>query len=220
MNTKTTPAQEPEDLSRDIARLLQRALAKALLPAGDGDDLPALTIEPAAQAIAPAQLARAHPGGPKSRREAEALYHRCLKHYREVVRADDTALGIDDMGAAMAYFVAANVYALKDTPVTAQMLLRVEQQLRGVVGRSTEWVNGDARDKQSLFEQLAILGVLVGESAAQAKREGPAAVANVQRAARGYLSRLLGLNADALTIDGDGLDIEIDAANDSAVAAD
>lgn len=219
MNTKTTPAQEPEELSRDIARLLQQALAKALLPADGGDDLPALTIEPAAQAIAPAQLARSHPGGPKSRREAEALYHRCLKHYREVVRAEDSALGIDDMGAAMAYFVAANVYALKDTPVTPAMLLRVEQQLRGVIGHSPEWVNGDARDKQSLFEQLAILGVLVGESAAQAKREGPAAVANVQRAARGYLGRLLGLNADALTIDADGLDIEIDGETPSDMAA-
>jgi len=217
--TNAKPSPDSEELSRDIARLLQQALAKALLPAEQADDLPALTIEPAAQPIAPAQLARAHPGGPKARRDAEALYHRCLKHYREVVRADDRALGIDDMGAAMAYFVAANVYALKDTPVTPQMLLRVERQLRGVIGSSAEWQNGDARDKQSLFEQLAILGVLVGESAAQAKREGPAAVANVQRAARGYLSRLLGLNADLLTIDADGLDIEIDDAASAAAAA-
>lgn len=208
--TPNTPTPDDTDaLARDIAQQLRQALAHTLLDAGaPGDDLPALTIEPAAQPIAPALLARSHPGGPKARKEAHALYARCLRHYREVVRPEDRKLGLDDVGAALAYFVAANVYALQGTVILPPMLLRLEQQLRGIVGRSPQWASGDARDKQSYFEQLAVLGVLVGESAAQAAAQGPAAVANVQRAARGYLQQLLGLNADLLTIGPDGLSLQ------------
>ena len=52
---------------------------------------------------------------------------------------------------------------------------------------------------------MATLSVLIAESAAQATVQGPAARANVQRAARGYVQRLLGLDPDQITLDADGL---------------
>ena len=105
----------------------------------------------------------------------------------------------------MAHFVAANLRALHGVDVTPQALLRLERQLAGVARLSSAWDTAPARERQFYFEQMAILAVLIAESAAQALMQGPAARANVQRAARGYVQRLLGLEPDHLTLDADGL---------------
>jgi hypothetical protein len=172
----------------------------------DGDRA-ALTVEAARVSMAPGKLAAAHPAA--ARAEARALYERCLAHYRTQVRAGQADAGMDDVGAAVAHFVAANIRALQGVTVTPQMLLQLERQLGGVVRVSSAWATASARERQIYFEQMAILAVLIGESAAQAVLQGPAALANVQRAARGYLQQLLGLNADHLTLDDHGLALRV-----------
>lgn len=202
----TTP--DSTAFAKDFAKRLSEALGQALAGFGDGsEDLPALTIERAAKPTAPATLARSHPGGPKSRRDAEALYLRCLTYYRNKVQQ---GLPTDDVGAAAAYFVLANLAALQDLQVNEAQLALVERQMRQVIGRHDAWAQADAKEQQSLFEQFAVLGVLVGESQAEARKQGPAAIANVRRAARGYIVQLLGLNPDALRLTDQGLRIELD----------
>ena len=202
----TTP--DTTEFARDFAKRLGEALGQALAGFGDGgEDLPALTIERAAKPSAPSKLAKSHPGGPKARRDAEALYLRCLAHYRDKVQH---GLPTDDLGAAAAYFVLANLAALQDLQVSEAQLALVERQMRHVIGRHEAWSQADAREQQSLFEQFAVLGVLVGESQAEARKQGPAAIANVRRAARGYIVQLLGLNPDALRLGDHGLRIELD----------
>ena len=46
------------------------------------------------------------------------MYERCLTHYRSVVRAQDAALSVDDVGAAVANFVTASMMMLSPTTVS------------------------------------------------------------------------------------------------------
>ena len=137
--------------------------------------------------------------------QARALYERCLAHYRSQVRAEDEALGVDDVGAAAANFVAANMIALHGLDVSPLAVLRLERQLSGAVRHTAAWDSAAARERQAYFEQLAVLAVLISETNKQAALQGPAASANVKRAARGYLMQLLGLNPDELTLGPEGL---------------
>ncbi len=202
----------------DVSHRMRQALADTILHFGENPqgDQPALTVPRAQAPIAPARLAAAHPGGAKQRRQASEMYGRCLARYRDGVRPQDTALGIDDVGAAVAHFVAVNFEALQGVAVTPAMLLCLERQLAGMVQLSPAWSGAKARDRQTYFEQLAILTVYVAELSTRAPSEGPAAVANVRRAARGYLQTLLGLNPDHLTLGASGLALATDTAAASA----
>jgi hypothetical protein len=200
----------------DFARRLRQATFDAVMGhAAVADDSAALTVPRAAQALGPSRLAQAHPAGPV-RDEAQALYQRCLQHYRDAVRPQDAAQGFDDVGAAAAHFVAANLLALTGQLPTAASLLQLERQLRRVMHTSSAWTALDATERQAYVEKLALLAVLVGEAAVQAPAQGPDAVAHVQRAARGYLQQLLGLNPDALTLGPKGLMLRDAAASSRA----
>lgn len=208
--TRSKPApkaQRPASARvQDLSHTVRQALFDALLQASPADDdQPALTVERAARPIAPERLARHQPGGAAARAEAQALYERCLAHYREAVRPQDAARGVDDVGAAVALFVAANLQALHGEAVTPAMLLTLEQQLGGRLQRSPGWRGAPARERQAYFEQVALLGVLVHESHRQALEQGPAAIANLRGAAYGYLQQMLGVNPLWLMLDAQGL---------------
>lgn len=197
MNDTVTPA-----LTRRLGLLLAQHLDDE--PADPG---PALLQPPAPLPIAPALLARGH-GSPAGRQESQRLYERCLKHFRASLQHH---AALDDAGLAAATFVLANLAALHGIQPGDDDLVRVERQLRALLARAG-WTKAPLRDRQSGFEQFALLGVLVGESAAQAATQGPAAVANVQRAARGYLRQLLGAGAERLALGSHGLVLEKAAA--------
>ena len=197
------------ELARNVSRRVRQALFDAVMSLGGGGDTradePALTVERACPALAPALLAAAHPGGEAARADMRALYERCLARYRQVSRTEQADAGVDDVGAAVAHFVAANMQALHGEPATPPTLLRLERQLAGVVRSSATWASASERERQLYFEKMAILAVLIGETSARAVLQGPAAVANVKRAARGYLHDLLGLDPDHLALGIDGL---------------
>jgi hypothetical protein len=194
-------------LTTGLSRQVREALSEAVIPleGRTPSDEPALTVERARQPLAPALLAASCPGGPAARHEMRALYHRCLVHYRRLRRNEPRPDDVDDVGAAVADFVAANMQALHGTAATPAVRLRLERQLAGIVRTSAAWSQADARDRQLYFEKLAVLAVLIGESAVQAVRQGPAAIDNVQRAARHYLRELLGIDPDRLTLGDAGL---------------
>lgn len=189
-----------------LARRLGAALQAGLQAPADAG--PALRQPPALQPIAPALLARAQ-AAPQARQDAQALYQRCLKHFRQRVQQGAAE---DDAGLAAAYFVVANLAAVHGLQPGEQDLARVERQLRHPLASLGGWQKAPLRDRQSAFEQFAILGVLVAESDWQARREGAAALANVQRAARGYLVQLLGIAPDRLQLGEHGLVLALAAA--------
>ena len=204
----TAHVDQSSAFTEAMASQVRQAILDAIVHIGSADaaaDRVALTVERAPVAIAPARLAHSHPGDAAAREAARRLYESCLVHYRSVVRAQDQAPNVDDVGAAVAAFVAANFAALQGTPVTPGMLLSLEKQLDGIARRSSDWESAPVVERQAYFEQMALLAVLVAESSAQAKAQGPAAVANLRRTARVYLRQLLGMDPDHLALGPNGL---------------
>jgi len=175
----------------------------ALEAPGPHGDVPPLVQPQAGQPIAPALLARHHPQ-PKARPAMQALYQRCLLHYRQRLQHGAAQ---DDAGLAAACFVLANLAAVRGLQPAEDDLMRVERQLRGRI--APVWLQAPLADRQSACEQFAVIGVLVGESAAQARGQGAAAQAAVQQAARGYLTQGFGIDADRLQLGANGLVLEL-----------
>lgn len=190
-------------LREPVRPAVHRALAGVFERLGTLDHLPALKVPRAAQASAPSALAAAHPH--EARAEARARYERCLAHYRQAVRPDDAAREWDDVGAAAAAFVAANLEALHGEPAGPQGLARLERQLGAILSASPAWVGADAQARQTMFERFAILSVLMAETSALAPMQGPAAVAHVRQTARVYLQELLHLDPQRLRLGPQGL---------------
>ena len=196
-------------LSHQIGRIVFDSLMRA--GASDRDEAIRLTVERAATPTAPAQMAKLYPGDANARGRVLAMYENCLRTYREAVRPQDTALGIDDAGAALACFVAACLFALHGDSVTQETLQRLERQLVGVARLSSTWEATATAARQHYFETMAILGMLLAGSAEHAKAQGPAAIAEMKKTARGYLVELLGIEPDLLMLDSDGLSLRTHA---------
>ncbi|HSW27140.1 MAG TPA: DUF6683 family protein [Burkholderiaceae bacterium] len=191
----------------DAARLLRNVLTNALLQAGlgGGSDQPALRVARATVATAPAQMAAELAADDAATREQiTASYEHCLVSYRalEPTRGEPD---VDDVGLAMAFFVAINLRVLHGVDADADMLRSLEQQLRGVTRTRSNWDAASIEERQSFFERTAIASVVMSASAAGAAARGPEGVANVQRAARQYLEQMLGMNPDCMTLGPSGL---------------
>jgi hypothetical protein len=190
----------------DLTQRLRQAMAASLraLHAAGGSE-PPLLVPQAPSPIGPGQLARSHPGSARERLELAAMYQRCLQHHRSLQQAEGASDHTDDLGAALAHFVGANLQALHGTPPPSGALPALARQLSVIVRASPAWTGAPLRDRQAYAEQVVILSVLMLDLSARAQREGPAGIANVQRGARNYLRQLLGLDPDLLTLDVSGL---------------
>lgn len=190
--------------NRQLQATLRKTLPAMLLRAGLSPDHDhPLRIERAPTPTAPAQMAATQVQDAATRADLCAMYARCLQTYRDAIRPQDTEA--DDAGAAMAFFVAANMHALHAVAPSQQMVDALEQQLRAVTRRVAEWDAASPAQRQFFFERLAILGVLMIGNVAKAKAEAPGATAELRRTARQYLQQMLGFSPDALTIGPDGL---------------
>jgi hypothetical protein len=198
------PGPSPQELKQLQQHVRQAMLGAALERAARDDDGSPMTVIRAAEPVGPARLAGVHPPG-AARDEAQALYDGCLHHYRETLRAQDLAGGVDDAGVAVAHFVAANLFALGSPRATPEMLAHLQQQLLPAARSSANWPSATIAERQAFFEQIALLAVLIDGMAQHAASHGTAAQAKVRDAARLYLRQFLGLNPDALTLDAQGL---------------
>jgi len=188
-----------------LSKAVGKIIFETLMGADKGTSEARLTVERASASIAPAHLASLYPGDAGARSRMRALYETCLRTYREAIRPQDQASGMDDAGAALAYFVGAAMYALRGVNATREMIERLDGQLRGVARLSATLQAASVRDRQLYFETLATLGVLLAGTAAKA--QGAAEIAQVQQPARGYLIELLGIDPALLVLDDNGLSL-------------
>jgi hypothetical protein len=205
--SSSPPPGAADAITRELARLVQSAVGEVPgASARPGDEPAPLRVPAAAAATAPKRLAAAPGAGPQRRRESLELYSRCLRHYRATIQPQVTHLrGDDDLGAAAATFVLANLAALHGHEPDETLLPVIAAQLTRLIQRTEAWQRAALADRQSLFEQLALLGVLVNESRLQARAQGPAAQANLQRAARAYLLQFPGFDPNRLLLTPRGL---------------
>jgi len=198
--------QEAQQIE-DATRLLRNVLMNAVLQAGLGDSSgqPALRVARAAAATVPAQMAAEQAAADAATRQQMATsYEHCLANYRALEPARGEP-DVDDVGLALAFFVAINLRVLHGIDADADMLHALERQLRGVARARSNWDAATIEQRQAYFERTAIASVVVSATAAGAAAQGPQAVAHVQGAARQYLEQILGMNPDYLTLGPSGL---------------
>lgn len=217
MNPNRNPPLDAttQPLARELSQLVHSAMAKTLRDAATADTkLPRLRTprtpsSPGSDVAGPGvqALVALHPGGAAARQDARALYTRCLQHYRRHVqpKLEGGVQAQDDLGVAAAFFVLANLSACHDVEPDVTALPAVERQLRSLLAQTTAWRQLGNAERQSLFEQFALLGVLINESRLTAQRQGPEARRHVEQAARAYLQQLLGLAPERLTASAQGL---------------
>ncbi|MEP7280384.1 MAG: DUF6683 family protein [Rubrivivax sp.] len=197
-------------LVASIGRHLMQTCRGALVALGGDDDV-TLTIARGTTPQAPAVLAASHAHAPACR-AMQAVYERCLAHYRDVVRPADAARGVDDVGAAAAHFVAENVRALRGATVDAGARRPLERQLGALLQATPAWTRASAQERQLWFEKLATLAVFMHEAADQAVLQGDAAIEHVRQAAGGYLRELLGVDPDRLDVGPEGMSLRLHGA--------
>ena len=199
--TRSVPSGR-EALTHDLAR---SAMAIALGRGSRSASTPPLRVEPAATPIAPRQMAASQTTDGATQEQLAASYEACLRTYRDIARAQYGATGVDDVGAAMAFFVAINLHALHGVDVGASAMQPLERQLRGVTRLAANWDAATRVQRQVFFERIAILSILVSRSLADAASQEPAAMAHIRQSARDYLQHVLGLDPDLVTLGADGL---------------
>jgi hypothetical protein len=205
--------------AQDLPRRIREAVLDAIFRHDPSQ--PPLRVTPAAVPTAPARLAAPLATESGQRASLTAAYELYLQAYRAA--AERAGLGdYDDVGRAVAYFVAVNLQALHGTDPDADVLEPLERQLRLATRVCSDWDRASIAQRRFFFEQIAITGVLVATAWSRARTQGPDDIAVVQRAARGYLEQMLGLNPEALTLAPSGLvahaDVRVPAATPRAPA--
>lgn len=220
--THSIPSGRRQVMAQDPSHRVRGAMMGALEPgrSGQSDALPPLLVESAATSIAPRQMAAAQPGDAAAQERLAASYETCLRTYRDIMRAQGGAADIDDVGTAMAFFIAINLHALHGVDVEADALRPLERQLRGVTRLAANWDTATLTQRQFFFERIVIVSILMSRSLSDADARGPAAVADVQHSAREYLQHALGLDPDLVTLGDHGLALRAKAVGTRVASAD
>ena len=161
-----------------------------------------LTFSAQTRPIAPAKLARAYPQ--ESRAKAEQAFGQTLETYHKI--ESQFGLRRNDLGGALAAFVAGNYAAFHDEPFPDKYFKPLVQQMQNVLQSTGMLDKAGAVEKQELYENLAILGtyMLLTREGLQKTPDAKIA-ANMKTAARGYLLQALKLDPDRMRLTDQGL---------------
>jgi hypothetical protein len=164
-----------------------------------------LTFEPVSPPVAPAALARAYPAA--QRTQAEQVFSQSLQTWHGL--ESQFGLRRNDMGGALAAFVAGNYAAYRDQPLPDALFKPLVRQMQAALLHSGALERVDAAQKQVLYEHLAILGTwMLATREALQKQPDARVAANMKAAARGYLQQALGLDAERMRLTDQGLVVD------------
>jgi hypothetical protein len=218
-NTRSIFIGRDEAMASDLSVVVRAALTRALTQEGRAAAQPPLRVESAVNAIAPRQMAAARSGDAAMRERLVEQYETCLRTYRGIARTMGGALGVDDLGAAMAFFVAVSLRALHGVDADASAMEQLQRQLHSVTRLAAGWDSATLAQRQVFFERIAIVSIMIACSLGDPAGQAPASVADVRRRAREYLQHLLGLDPDLVTLEANGLALRASASIGTEAAA-
>jgi hypothetical protein len=161
-----------------------------------------LTFDARSQPIAPAKLARAYPQ--ETRAKVEQVFGQTLDTYHKL--ESQFGLRRNDLGGALAAFVAGNYAAYRDEAFADKLFKPLVQQMQGVLQSTGSLEKAGAAEKQELYENLAILGTYMLQTREALQKSPDAKIAaNMKAAARAYLQQVLKLDPDRMHLTDKGL---------------
>jgi hypothetical protein len=150
----------------------------------------------------PRQMAAALPAA--QRPEAEKLYGRLLDGYGQI--AQYYGVSRHDLSGSTAVLIIGSYEMYSGEEVSDDGVKAVIAQLRGGLGTSSLLASAGGREKQAYYEQSAIIGTMMASAFKDLQaKPNPALQSQFRNAAKGYLETLLGVDADNVSIDEDGL---------------
>jgi hypothetical protein len=164
--------------------------------------------------VAPRKLATAYPED--ARAEAEKVFASLLELYPKVEK--QYGLPPNDLGGVVGLFLTASYEAYHKTSLDEPKVKAVLAQMRAALGANPAIAQAPNAEKQELYEQLAILGMLAA-STNLALQTNPQVAnarkieANLRQAGKSYLEHFLKTDADKVQITGAGLVVSGASAN-------
>jgi hypothetical protein len=150
--------------------------------------LASLSFRPVVAIDTPHDMARAYP--PAKRAEAEALFRQLLATFAQVERKFGQPRR--DLPTAVALFVTTSHEAATGTDVPESYGPPLIRQLRANLTGDPAIAGASDADKQRLYEQLAIIGMMTGGTTLALKeRPDPVIAARLKVAGAGYLQQFL-----------------------------
>ncbi len=150
----------------------------------------------------PAKMAAYYPEG--SRGQVEKTFRELLDKYGQVERQFD--IPKHDTAGAVAAFIAGSYMAYRNSDFPDAHFKPLVNQMRGIIAGNAEFAQATGAEKQEMYEQMAIAGMLMAGTQMALKQQPNAQVAaNMKQAAKGYLEQFLKTDADRVQITANGL---------------
>lgn len=141
-----------------------------------------------------------------ARAEVERVFAQLLAEYPKFER--QAGMPANDLGAAVALFVAGSWMAYRDRDVPDEQFPKLASHMRELIGSSTQFVRASPQERREVYEQMAILGLYLTLTRMALKRKPNAAIAaNMRNAGKRYLEDFLKIDPDRILITSKGLEI-------------
>lgn len=161
-------------------------------------------VQISSAAVMPAKLAAHLPA--QQQPSATRTYQQVLDGYRQI----ETRLRVprNDLAGAVAAFIAGSWMAYRDRDLPDEHFAPLVRQMRQIIGSNADFRAAGQREKQEMYEQMAILGTSMALTREGLKRQPDARTqARMRDAAKGYLEQFLKTDADRVDISAQGLSL-------------
>lgn len=156
---------------------------------------------PAAQSTARI-MAAAYPA--ESQAKAEALFNELLVKYAELEKMN--GVPHRDLGAAVAFFLGGNWMAMNNADLPDEKFPPIVAQMRSVLASKPQFMGLSNRQKQDVYEQMVIHGMLMATTQMALRTKKDAAIeARMRAAGKANLSQWFGTDASALRLTANGM---------------
>lgn len=165
-------------------------------------------VKPVSASRMPAMLAQAYPEA--ARPQAERSFKQLLSGYQQIERQFN--IPRYDAAGAVAALLAGSWMAYRNADFPDENFAPLVRQMRGIISRNPDFAAADAQQKQELYEQLAILGMLTATTQ-MALKENPDAPnadriqARLREAGKGYLEEFLKTDASRVQLTARGMEL-------------
>ena len=165
-------------------------------------------VKPVSASRMPAMLAQAYPEAARS--QAERSFKQLLAGYHQI----EQRFGVPryDVAGAVAALLVGSWMAYHQSDFPDEHFAPLVQQMRGIISRNPDFAAADAQQKQEMYEQLAILGMMTATTQLALKQNPDApnaerAQANLSKAGKGYLEEFLKTDASRVQFTARGLEL-------------
>jgi len=190
------------NLATEHLKHLNERRAQGALAAAPAE---ATMAPPAGAPVGPHALAATFP--PERRAQLEQAFTTALQQYHQLEAR--FAIPRNDVAGAMAAYIAGSYMAYRNVDLPDGDFRTLVGQMRGVLSDSPAFRGSTALQRREIYEQLAIVGMLMATSHEAFKRgqATPDAAANFRRTGKSNLETLLKTDADRVSVSGHGLEI-------------